>query len=534
MEASGKTMGGLGAAVKLVVRTFLEQEHYQNLHKHLAEEWSHCHSLTAAVRLMEAHGVHVSPDEEQRLAQLPEDRMIDALVMRMPQQSREQFEHFFLQLSLIASTTTRLRAALETGDSSAVEEVLDSAENVGILQFILKMAVAQAGQEVMAHEQDHDQWINVTDARMSPLLQSQANAMISQKALAQAKADLGQVRCTANEKTKQVLMSLAGGSAEALKATSFNSWADLVKHQKRENEIRAEYEEEINQAEGRLQDYILQQTNIMRNMINKKHANTTEGLLGACLEGFKQNVQEAKDLIQKAEEMKELEGKLSAFSKDQAAKSKKVLSRMNADSDGGLIQFIWNAWIQFYEDYKKNAEFEDAVKAEEKKIAEFMKKQNEGAKSVLNRMSSATDSGLIQACFQGWVEEFQEQKKAMEFEHMMASGSGRFNEFSSRNKSSAKGCMDRAAEATDNASLIIIFWHWKREYKVQRMVRYARDKNAKKKNQLIGVKGLFKNFANELEAGLKDGTPRVSSQSPTKKRSGRSASGAPSPKELPA
>merc|ERR1719487_3097591 len=106
-----------------------------------------------------------------RLAQLPEDRMIDALVMRMPQQSREQFEHFFLQLSLIASTTTRLRSALETGNSDAVEEVLDSAENVGILQFILKMAVAQAGQEVKSHIKDHEDWLAASTDRMAPLLQ---------------------------------------------------------------------------------------------------------------------------------------------------------------------------------------------------------------------------------------------------------------------------------------------------------------------------------------------------------------------------
>merc|ERR1719324_2036723 len=150
---------------------------------------------------MEAHGVTISAEEEQRLSQLPEDRMIDALVMRMPQQSREQFEHFFLQLSLIASTTTRLRAALETGDSSAVEEVLDSAENVGVLQFILRMAVAQAGQEVKQHCQDHNDWLAASADRMMPLLQSQANAMISQKALAQASAQLGFHRVEANEKS---------------------------------------------------------------------------------------------------------------------------------------------------------------------------------------------------------------------------------------------------------------------------------------------------------------------------------------------
>merc|ERR1719482_543116 len=184
------TGAGLQGAVKLVVKTFLEQSHYQKLHDLLSEEWSHCHSLTAAVKLMEAHGVHLSPAEETKLQELPEDRMIDSLVMKMPEQSREQFEHFFLQLSLIASTTTRLRTALESGDDTAVEEVLDSAENVGILQFLLKMAVAQAGQEVKAHSQDHNDWLAVTTDRLAPLLQSQANAMISKKALEEAKREL--------------------------------------------------------------------------------------------------------------------------------------------------------------------------------------------------------------------------------------------------------------------------------------------------------------------------------------------------------
>merc|ERR1719199_1576331 len=139
---------------------------------------------------MEAHGVHITPEREKTIAALPEDRMIDALVMQMPEQSREQFEHFFLQLSLIASTTTRLRAALEIGNDDEVENVMDSAENVGILQFILKMAVAQAGQEVKAHEKDHNDWLAATTDRLTPLLQSQANAVIAQKALVEAKEKL--------------------------------------------------------------------------------------------------------------------------------------------------------------------------------------------------------------------------------------------------------------------------------------------------------------------------------------------------------
>merc|ERR1719482_1790283 len=191
------TGAGLQGAVKLVVKTFLEQSHYQQMHDLLSEEWQHCHSLTAAVKLMEAHGVHLSPAEEKKLQELPEDRMIDSLVMKMPEQSREQFEHFFLQLSLIASTTSRLRTALESGDDSAVEEVMDSAENVGILQFILKMAVAQAGQEVKLHSQDHEAWLASAAGRMGPMLQAQTTAITCRKAMIDAKAELEHHHVTA-------------------------------------------------------------------------------------------------------------------------------------------------------------------------------------------------------------------------------------------------------------------------------------------------------------------------------------------------
>jgi hypothetical protein len=233
------------------------------------------------------------------------------------------------------------------------------------------------------------------------------------------------------------------------------------------------------------------------------------------------------DRLAKEAEMKELEAKMGKFSADQSAKSKKVMARIGAGGDAGLMSMCLSAWVQFLAEYKKNKDFEDAVKAEEKKIAEFMKKQNEGAKSVLNRMSAGTDSGLVQTCFKGWVEFYIEQKKAIEMEELMHANSAKFGSFAARNKASGGSAMERAAYATDLSTYIVMFWYWKRECKVERMRRFARDKNVKKKQQLIGVKGLFKNFANELEAGLKDGTPRPDDIVVTKKRSGR-----PSPKVI--
>merc|ERR1719183_2780423 len=184
-------------------------------------------------------------------------------------------------------------------------------------------------------------------------------------------------------------------------------------------------------------------------MINRKHLDTENGLLHACFQAFIDEVAAKADRIAKEEEMKALEAKMASFSKEQSAKSKKVLSRLNAGSDQGLLSLCLNAWIQFIAEYNKNRAFEDAVKAEEKKIQEFMKAHNEGAKGVLGKMSAATDSGLVQSCFKGWVDVFMEQKKANELEDIMANAQGRFATFGSRNKASAKGAMDRSAEAAE-------------------------------------------------------------------------------------
>jgi S-ribosylhomocysteine lyase LuxS involved in autoinducer biosynthesis len=527
--APGKETG-LGGAVKFVVRTFLEQDHYRQLHRVLAKEWEHCHSLTAAVRLMEAHDIKLSQKEQERLQALPEDKMIDALVTKMPQQTREQFEHFFLQLSLIASTTTRLRAALEAGNTETIEEVLDAAENVGILSFILKMAVTQAGNEVMQNEANHDQWLHKTDENMAPLLRGQADAMISQKALAQARAQLNGHRIDANEKSRKVLMGIIGGQADALRSTCFSCWADITSRMKKENEIRKEYEDQIEEAERRLFEYRQSQLTNVRSVVERQAREVEGELVARCFRAFIEEVEEKKFTAAAGKDIAELEGKLKSMADAQSDNAKKVLGRMNNQSDVGLQTFVFQAWQRFCEEYNKNKEMEDAIKTSEQKVAQFMKQQNDGAKSVLNRMSMGNDTGLVATIWKNWNDWIAENKRTQELQELLQANAAKMSDFTGRNKGSAKSAMQRAAEAQEIASILIIFMYWKKEAKVQAMRRYGKEKNSKRKEQLQGVKGLFKNFANELDGSLKAGTPRIEP-----KKKGRSTStppkdGYPSPK----
>merc|ERR1719221_384879 len=84
-----------------------------------------------------------------------EVQMIDALVGKIPQQSKEEFQHFFFQLQLIVSTATRVRQALADGRPDLVEQAVEEADKTGIAQYILKMAIVQVGSEVANLTQQH-------------------------------------------------------------------------------------------------------------------------------------------------------------------------------------------------------------------------------------------------------------------------------------------------------------------------------------------------------------------------------------------
>merc|ERR1719197_1984273 len=283
---------GLSPAVKFVIQNFLEDSHYTALHSSLSVHWDVSQSLQAAMRLMEQYGVTISPEEQQQMQGMGEERMIEALVMRMPQQSKEQFEHFFLQLQLIVSTATRIRDALEQGEPDQVAEILSNADSTGVTPYILKMAIVQAGSEVANLKKQHAAWVRDADQRMQMLISGQADAMQAQKQLTAAQEKLSGYMSSHNDKAKKMVMGLAGGQGKALLVACFSSWATEVKKMKNENEIRKEYEERINQSEGRLAAYIAQQMENITGVINRKFAATESALLALCFGVFQGDVEE--------------------------------------------------------------------------------------------------------------------------------------------------------------------------------------------------------------------------------------------------
>merc|ERR1712139_124087 len=183
-------------------------------------------------------------------------------------------------------------------------------------------------------------------------------------------------------------------------------------------------------------------------------------------------------------EAAELEEKLKGFSDAASKNAKSVLARMNGNNAAALLSNAFTGWSTGIQEEKKQREMEEKVKEAEQRFAEFQARQKDGAKGVLGGMQASSEQGLIAMCFNGWKTSVQEEKEQMRLQEAMAEKAAAMNQFGAKGKMTAKS-------------------------ELERMKRYGQAKNNARKQQLHNVKGLFKNFAGELEQGLKEGTPRV-------------------------
>merc|ERR1712061_392831 len=117
--------------------------------------------------------------------------------------------------------------------------------------------------------------------------------------------------------------------------------------------------------------------------------------------------------------LKDLEAKLKDSKSEQAANTKRVMARMQGDSESSLVSMCFNAFVTFHQDYQKNKELEDKVKEAEDKISNFLKNKNDGAKKVLQNISAGSDTGLVHTCFQAWTEMYNEAVKEAELQQLM-------------------------------------------------------------------------------------------------------------------
>merc|ERR1719265_735801 len=458
---------------------------------------------------MEQYGVMLTPPEQNELLQLDEATMIDRLVSRMPQQTKEQFEHFFLQLQLIVSTATRVRTGLEEGQPKMIEEPFNDSEQTGIISYILKMTLVHAGSEVASLAMQHDNWSKDTEMRMSQMLRGQDDAMQAQKQLAAAQAQLGHFQGSQKDKAYKAMMGVAGKNDKALMDAMITNWKGVVDRRKKEDEIRVEYEERIEAAQKRLFDYKQSQKGNAKGVLLRQAAAGDGALIGEVFAYLCKEPQQRRADEEAAKKLAEIEAKLAESMAKGKDNAKAVLMRNLASGDNMLMDVCLEAWKAWLIEYKKNKESEDAVKAAEAKVAAFMKQKSEGAKGIIDKMNSATDSGLVEHVISTWVSYQKEKKKAEEMEALINGANSKFASFGDRNKGSAMSAGQKATAVKEYGLLVHSMLLWTDVVKTDRLLRYHSHRHEHKKQQLQGLQTMFRTFATQLETGLKEGTPRA-------------------------
>lgn len=493
----------LTASVKYLSHLFLQDSHYERVSEALSKKWARVQSLSAAMKLMEQYGVKLTPEEEERLSQMTESQMIETLVLKMPQQSREQFQHFFLQLQLIVSTATQVRSALESGQPLLVEKALDDADSTGVSQYTMRMAIVQAGLEVSNLQTQHAAWVKDAEAKMARLIHGQQDAVLARDRLEKAKSQLALQKAARSEHIKSVLMSFAGGCASALMHSVMLAWHDHLKEVKQDKAIYEEYRERIERAEQRLIEAKSEQLQTVRAMLEKKISGGKASLLAEVFFAWRDVHQATKKDAANAAEIKALQARIAQVAAEKRERVKGVMEKMAGRADSSLLTFCLHEWMTYSMECKQNQGFEDRVRQAEAEMMRLMKEKSAGARSILTKVASATDSGVLHAAFSTWMEWADAERREHELSKIKKANATKFQGLGARNKKNAINLLESAHENGLSMLYVKVFAAWRLDCRIEQLLRQHGLKIDAKRQQLHGVQRMFRNFAVELETNIR-------------------------------
>merc|ERR1719163_597099 len=208
---------------------------------------------------------------------------------------------------------------------------------------------------------------------------------------------------------------------------------------KGEKDIRDKFEAEIQAADDKLFEYRQHQLNNVRGVLMKNAADGDKALMTQVMNMWLTYAMSNGKESEHAEQLKQIEAKLKGYKDSQTENTKRVMTRMSAGNDMALMNLCWQAWLKFLEDYKKDKDMEDRVKLAEQQVQQFLQQKSDEAKGVLQRMTGATDLGLLHNVVSAWAQVIKDEKEARAMEDMVNSGQAKFKSLNQRRGAAANG-----------------------------------------------------------------------------------------------
>jgi len=490
-------------AMALQLQQFIDAWHYRVMNSSLGRHANRHKVLETALLVLAECGVTLEDWEIQKLAKKDERLMLDVVVEKMPTDVRMSFPEVAEELMDYINSVSNLRTAVDSGKAEELSEILEERENIVVADRILRNTVSYAAKQVGHLHRCQATWVSNMETRLDRLMNSAEVSEKAQRDLMAVEAQLDSFAGKQLDKSKKVLMAFAEGNKETLMHTAFSAWHGLWRINVEEQQMRKRFEEEIANAEKKLYRMQEKQMDNVRAVLLNQAEGGKRVLLEHHFEFWKREASMAKAERAAQESFEQLEVKLGQCTKAQVDTAKGVMARMGMDQDDALLSIVFGAWLKFSADYKKDKEFEDAVKRSEDQLKEHMDKKKEEAKAVLDRLTDSTDSGLLASFLAAWHSYVIEGKKLNALERQMEEAGNKFKSLKMRQRGTASNVQDRSNELAKMNLLLRVISAWHIESKVNRIDKYYTHKVDSKRKQLSAVQTLFKSFARDLEEGLK-------------------------------
>jgi len=491
-------------ALCLQMQQFLDNWHYVVMKSSLGKTMDRLKVVEAALQVLALNGVPIRAEEIPNLVQADEEVMIYEVIDRIPEGLREGFEHLTLELIVVVTSAARMRTTIENNDPGPIQALLEEESGTAFGQSTIKRAILQAATEVAKTMRCKETWAPNMAQRLDRLNRSAEIAEESNKRLLVVEAQLNDLPEQRTHKAKQALMGFVGTNKQALKEAAWASWHGAMLRGKGERNLRERYTREVEEAETALADFKAAHLNRIRGVMFQAATREELDLLVSVISGWRGIVLQQKAEAWTADRVQALQITIGRTAKDMCSKLKQVMMRMLLDYQGASTSAAFAAWVQFSEAYKKDKDFEDSVKKFEGQMKAYMEKKKEDAKLMLSRVSAATDTGLLQQSFMAWTGYAFDGKKLRELEDQVDGNDDSVVYIKTVHREIGSSVSGLAGDQIDLNSMYQCWMAWQIEAKTKRIDKYYSVKIDSKRKQLASVQMLFKSFAEELDAGLKD------------------------------
>eukprot|EP00434_Breviolum_minutum_P018249 symbB.v1.2.016099.t1/scaffold1215.1/size131139/9 len=155
---------------------------------------------------------------------------------------------------------------------------------------------------------------------------------------------------------------------------------------------------------------------------------------------------------------------------------------------------------------KREREFEEAVRQTEIKIQDHLQRKKEETTAIFDRMTVATQTGLLTSVLVAWQGVITEERKFHALEKEMVQADDEFKSLRAWRKQAVGNVQNKKIKMMDTSLLVLTMAAWCKETKENSTDKFYNHKVENKRKQLVAVQTLFKSFAQDLEeAGWKIG-----------------------------